>query len=48
MLSSRFHFNYHTINIEEMAGRFYDSKARVGFAISFIEQLQDGATSKGA
>lgn len=48
MLSIRFHFNYQTINIEEMAGHFYDSKARVGFAIRFIEQLQDGATNEGA
>lgn len=47
VLSSRSHFNYQIINTEEIAGYFYDSKARVGFAISFIEKLQDDATSRG-
>lgn len=40
------HFNYQIINIEEAAGFFYDSQAEVGFAISFIEKLQDYATSR--
>lgn len=39
VFSSRSHFNYQIINIEEAAGFFYDSQARVGFAISFIEKL---------
>lgn len=47
VLSSRFHFNHRIINIKDTVGYFYDSKAAVGFAISFIEQLQDDATSKG-
>lgn len=46
MLSSRFHFNYQIISIEDTAGYFYDSKARVEFSISFIEQFPDDATSK--
>ena len=46
VLSSRSHFNYQIINTEETAGYFYDSNARVGFAISFIEKLQDDATSR--
>lgn len=47
VLRSRSHFNYQIINTEETAGYFYDSKARVGFAISFIEKSQDDATSRG-
>lgn len=48
VLGGSSHYNYQIITFEERAGgSFYDSKARVGFAISFIEQFQDDATSQG-
>lgn len=47
VLSTRFHFNYQIINTKDTVDYFYHSKAKVGFAVTFIEPLQDEATSKG-